>query len=153
MRQTTPQVDSGATRRRVLVIDDHPLVAKVVQHLLEREGFRVAVATSGMAGLDLARSDPPDLFLLDVMMPGMNGFEVCQAIRRDRALCTVPVIILTGVESQNLNERAFAAGADACMTKPFAPERLLSAVNIALQNTSRKRSNSGKEKPKRETTR
>jgi DNA-binding response OmpR family regulator len=147
----TPEVASCATGSHVLFIDDDPLVAKVVQDLLEQEGFQVAVAISGMAGLDLARSDPPDLFLLDIMMPGMDGFEVCEAIRRDHALCKVPVVMLTAMESQKLNERAFAVGAEVCMTKPFSPERLLNAVNIALQNAFLKRINSDKKKQKRES--
>jgi DNA-binding response OmpR family regulator len=151
MRQTTPEVDSSATGGRVLFIDDDPLVGKVVRDFLEQEGFQVAVATSGMAGLDLARSNPPDLFLLDIMMPGMDGFEVCDAIRRDQALCKLPVVMLTAMESQKLNERAFAVGAEVCMTKPFSPERLLNAVNIALQNASLKRIKSDKKKQKRGT--
>ncbi len=153
MRQTTPEVTRCATGGRVLFIDDDALVAELVQDILEQEGFQVAIAPSGMAGLDLARSDPPKLFLLDIMMPGMDGFEVCEAIRRDRALCKVPVIMLTAMDSQNLNERAFAAGAEVCMTKPFAPERLLNAVNTALQNAFLKRSNIGKKKLERKTTR
>ncbi len=68
---------------RVLFIDDDPLVGRVVRDFLEQEGFQGTVATSGKAGLDQARSNPPDLFLLDIMMPGMDGFEVCEAIRRD----------------------------------------------------------------------
>ncbi|MFI5341102.1 MAG: PleD family two-component system response regulator [Candidatus Methylomirabilales bacterium] len=149
MRRTTPEVDSRATGGGVLFIDDDPLVVKVVQDFLEQEGFQVAVATSGMAGLDLARSDPPALFLLDIMMPGMDGFEVCEAIRRDHALCKVPVVVLTAMESQKLNERAFAVGAEVCMTKPFSPERLLNAVNIALHNAVLKRINSDKKNQKR----
>ena len=113
MRRTTPEVGTRATGGAVLSIDNDPLVVKSVQDFLEQEGFQVALATSGMAGLDLARSAPPALFLLDIMMPGMDGFEVCEAIRRDHALCKAPVIMLTAMDSQNLNKRAFAAGADA----------------------------------------
>lgn len=136
----------------VLFIDDDPLVGRVVRDFLEQEGFQVTVATSGKAGLDQARSNPPDLFLLDIMMPGMDGFEVCEAIRRDQKLHKIPVVMLTAMESQKLNEQAFAAGAELCMTKPFSPERLLNAVNIALQNASRKRISSEKKEQKRKTS-
>jgi CheY-like chemotaxis protein len=136
---------------RVLFIDDDPLIGKLVRDLLEEEGFQVTVATSGQEGLDLARSHPPEVFLLDIMMPGMDGFEVCEAIRRDHALRSIPVVMLTAMESQKLNEQAFAAGAELCMTKPFSPKRLLNAVNIALQNASLKRINSEKKKQKRKT--
>jgi CheY-like chemotaxis protein len=137
---------------RVLFIDDDPLVRRVVRDFLEQEGFQVHLASSGKEGLDIARSQPPDMILLDIMMPGMDGFEVCRTIRRDHALHKIPVVMLTAMESQKLNERAFAAGAEVCMTKPFSPERLLNAVNIALQNAAMKRISSEKKKQKRKTS-
>jgi CheY-like chemotaxis protein len=143
-----PEVAMGSC---VLFIDDDPLVGKLVRDLLEQEGYRVAVATSGKEGLNVARTHPPDVFLLDIMMPGMDGFQVCEAIRRDDALRSIPVVMLTAMESQKLNERAFAVGAEACMTKPFSPERLLNAVNITIQNASLKRINSEKKGRKRKT--
>ena len=136
---------------RVLFIDNDPLVGKLVRDLLEQEGYQVAVAISGKEGLNIARAQPPDVFLLDIMMPGMDGFQVCEAIRRDDALRSIPVVMLTAMESQKLNERAFAVGAEACMTKPFSPERLLNAVNITVQNASLKRINSEKKDRKRKT--
>ena len=136
---------------RVLFIDNDPLVGKLVRDLLEQEGYQVAVAISGKEGLNIARAQPPDVFLLDIMMPGMDGFQVCEAIRRDDALRSIPVVMLTALESQKLNERAFAVGAEACMTKPFSPERLLNAVNITIQNASLKRINSEKKDRKRKT--
>jgi len=136
---------------RVLFIDNDPLVGKLVRDLLEQEGYQVAVAISGKEGLNIARAQPPDVFLLDIMMPGMDGFQVCEAIRRDDALRSIPVVMLTAMESQKLNERAFAVGAEACMTKPFSPERLLNAVSITVQNASLKRINSEKKDRKRKT--
>ena len=136
---------------RVLFIDNDPLVGKLVRDLLEQEGYQVAVAISGKEGLNIARAQPPDVFLLDIMMPGMDGFQVCEAIRRDDALRSIPVVMLTARESQKLNERAFAVGAEACMTKPFSPERLLNAVSITVQNASLKRINSEKKDRKRKT--
>ena len=136
---------------RVLFIDNDPLVGKLVRDLLEQEGYQVAVAISGKEGLNIARAQPPDVFLLDIMMPGMDGFQVCEAIRRDDALRSIPVVMLTALESQKLNERAFAVGAEACMTKPFSPERLLNAVNITVQNASLKRINSEKKERKPKT--
>ena len=136
---------------RVLFIDNDPLVGKLVRDLLEQEGYQVAVAISGKEGLNIARAQPPDVFLLDIMMPGMDGFQVCEAIRRDDALRSIPVVMLTALESQKLNERAFAVGAEACMTKPFSPDRLLNAVNITIQNASLKRINSEKKERKPKT--
>ena len=134
---------------RVLFIDDDHLVGKLVRDLLEQEGFQVTVATSGKEGLGLAQSHPPDVFLLDIMMPGMDGFAVCKAIRQDHTLHQIPVVMLTAMESQKLNERAFAAGAEVCMTKPFSPDRLLNVLNITLQNVALKRIHSQKKKVKR----
>jgi CheY-like chemotaxis protein len=91
------------------------------------------------------------VILLDVMMPGMDGFEVCGAIRRDHALHKIPVVMLTAMESQDLHERACAAGAELCMTKPFWPEGLLNAVNIALQNVTLRHIHSHEKKLKRKT--
>ncbi len=118
----------------ILFVDDDPLMGRLVGDLLKQEGFQVTVARSGKDGLAIAQLRPPDLILLDIMMPEMDGFAVCQTIRRDPELHTVPVVLLTAMESPKLNEQAFAVGADVCMTKPFPPDRLLNVVNLALQN-------------------
>ena len=149
MRRETHGMQRSAIGSRVLFIDDDPLVGKLVRDLLEQEGFQPTVATSGPQGLELARTNPPDVILLDIMMPGMDGFEVCEAIRRDHTLHKIPVVMLTAMESQKLNERAFAAGAEVCMTKPFSPDRLLNALTIALQNVALKHIKSQKKKSKR----
>jgi CheY-like chemotaxis protein len=126
--------------RHVLFIDDDTLAAQCVRHLLEREGIRVSLASNGKDGLDLARRHQPDLILLDVMMPGMDGFQVCREVRQDADLQHVSVVMLTAMQSAKLNEQAFSAGAEACLTKPFQPHRLLNAVHMALQNAAFKRS-------------
>ncbi len=147
--RVTAGTDRWAMGSRVLFIDDDPMVGKLVRDLLEQEGYQATVATSGQQGLNLARTNLPDVILLDIMMPGMDGFEVCEAIRRDDTLQKIPVVMLTAMESQKLNERAFSAGAEVCMTKPFSPERLLNALNIALHSAVRKRTHSQRKKPKR----
>jgi CheY-like chemotaxis protein len=103
----------------------------------------VTVATTGKDGLDIARRHPPDLILLDVMMPGMDGFEVCKEVRQDAGLRKVSVVMLTAMESPKLNLRAFAAGAEVCVTKPFQPARLINAVHMVLQNSTRKEGRTG----------
>ena len=142
MMHESPGIGREAMESRVLFIDDDASIGKLVRGLLEQKGFQVTLATSGKQGLDLARSSPPDVILLDVMMPGMDGFEVCGAIRRDHALHKIPVVMLTAMESQDLHARACAAGAELCMTKPFWPELLLNVVNFALQNVTLKRNHS-----------
>ena len=151
MKQESPGIGREPMESRVLFIDDDASIGKLVRGLLEQRGFQVTLATSGRQGLDIARSNPPDVILLDVMMPGMDGFEVCGMIRQDQALHKIPVVMLTAMDSQDLHERACAAGAELCMTKPFWPERLLNVVNIALQNVSLKSIHSHKKTLKRNT--
>ncbi|HWU38072.1 MAG TPA: response regulator [Candidatus Acidoferrum sp.] len=121
----------------ILCVDDDPLMHNLLSNLLKQHGFQVSLATNGAEGLERARRRPPDLIVLDIMMPGMDGFEVCRQLRQDPRLRTIPVIVLTAMESSKLNEQAFAVGADVCMTKPFPPDRFISTVNMALQNAAR----------------
>jgi CheY-like chemotaxis protein len=122
--------------KNILFVDDEALMRRLVSDVLGQQGFQVSLATCGKEGLENARRHPPDLIVLDIMMPGMDGFEVCQEIRRDRRLQSIPVVMLTAMESIKLNERAFAAGAEVCMTKPFVADRLINMVNIAFQNAA-----------------
>ena len=124
--------------KHILFVDDDALMGRLVSDALKQQGFQVSLAASGKEGLEGARRHPPDLIVLDIMMPGMDGFEVCQEIRRDHKLNSIPVVMLTAMDSSKLNERAFAAGAEVCMTKPFRPDRLVNMVQITLQNAARK---------------
>ncbi len=125
--------------RHVLIVDDDPLIGQFLVDVLDGKGFTVTVARNGKEGLEAARSQKPDLILLDVMMPELDGFQVCEALRRDAGLEAIPVVMLTAMENQKLNELAFEAGAEVCMTKPFQPDRLVNIINLALDNAVRKR--------------
>ncbi|NLA67419.1 MAG: HAMP domain-containing histidine kinase [Gammaproteobacteria bacterium] len=118
-------------RGRVLVVDDQPANLRVVSALLERQGFDVALAETGEAALDAAEAEPPDLLLLDMMMPGMDGFGVMQEIRR-RELPKVPVVFLTAAQDRGLLLQAFEAGAVDYVIKPFIPEELLARVHAHI---------------------
>jgi two-component system sensor histidine kinase/response regulator len=118
-------------RGRVLVVDDQPANLRVVSALLERQGFHVAVADNGEAALESAEVQAPDLMLLDMMMPGMDGFGVMEEIRL-RALPRVPVVFLTAAQDRALLLRAFEAGAVDYVVKPFIPEELLARVNAHI---------------------
>jgi DNA-binding response OmpR family regulator len=124
--------------QRILYVDDDALLQRLVCDVLDREGFTVSLASNGEEGLTSAHSDPPDLILLDLMMPGMDGFQVCQEIRRHHRLSPIPIVILTAMKGPNLDERAFAAGANMCLTKPFQPDELVSAVSFALKTSALK---------------
>lgn len=106
-------------RSRVLVVDDQPIGQVVLTNLLESEGYDIAFATSGREALQQMQLVAPDLVLLDVMMPEMDGFEVCQRIRANPALALIPVILVTALNDQASLMRGIEAGADDFISKPF----------------------------------
>src|SRR5437879_8283624 len=103
---------------RILVVDDDPTVAEVVARYLEREGCQVEVVGDGVTAVERATADPPDLMVLDLMLPGLDGLEVC---RRLRALAPVPVIMLTARGEETDRIIGLDLGADDYLTKPFSP--------------------------------
>ena len=116
---------------RILVIDDDPAVTSVLKRGLAYEGFAVDVASSGMEGLSIARDRPPDLALLDVMMPGLDGLEV---LRRLRAVDTaLPVLLLTAKDAPADQVLGLESGADDYVTKPFTFDVLLARVHALLR--------------------
>jgi DNA-binding response OmpR family regulator len=119
-------------RQRVLVADDDPLIQRLVRTHLDRAGFRVLSAADGEAALDMAAAEQPDLIVLDLMLPRMDGFEVC---RRIREFSLVPVVMLTARGEQVDKLRGFEAGADDYLTKPFSPPELLARVRAVLRRS------------------
>ncbi len=115
---------------RILVVDDDAAIAEVVSKYLEREGFTVEVARDGQAALDTAMVDPPDLIVLDLMLPRVDGLEVC---RRIRALAPVPVIMLTARGEEADRVVGLELGADDYVSKPFSPRELVSRVRAVLR--------------------
>jgi CheY-like chemotaxis protein len=112
----------------ILIIDDDAGVRGVLKALLERGGYRVTAGSSGAEGLDLARAELPDLVLLDIEMPGMNGFDVCSVFKTDTALREVPVVIMTGRAIVGIPARVDAVGALGLLPKPFEREKLLKSI-------------------------
>jgi CheY-like chemotaxis protein len=113
---------------RILVIDDDAGVRGVLKALLERAGHHVLVGQNGEDGLALARAERPELVMLDVEMPGMNGFDVCSRLKADTKLREVPVVIMTGRALDGVPARARAAGAVDWMAKPFELQILLKKI-------------------------
>jgi two-component system response regulator ResD len=118
----------------VLVVDDDPTVSEVVGAYLERAGFAVTHAGEGAGALELARQCPPDLVVLDVMLPGLDGIEVC---RRLRAVSEVPIIMLTALDGEMDRVLGLEVGADDYLTKPFSPRELVLRVQSVLRRTGR----------------
>jgi two-component system, OmpR family, response regulator MprA len=115
---------------RILVIEDEDRIRQFLQRGLAYEGYRVDTAVDGRTGLDIARDSPPDLVLLDIMLPGMDGLEVC---RRLRAVGDVPILMLTAKESIEDRVAGLDAGADDYLVKPFAFDELLARVRALLR--------------------
>lgn len=118
---------------RILVVEDDPTVSEVVTRYLEREGFTVEVAFDGAAGLERALADPPELVVLDVMIPSLDGFEVC---RRLRATAPVPVIMLTARGEEADRIVGLELGADDYVSKPFSPRELTARIKAVLRRAT-----------------
>lgn len=123
---------TSTTQGRILVVDDQPANLRVVSALLSRHGYEVRTAPDGHAALDMATAQPPDLMLLDMMMPGMDGFGLLAEIKQRPELLRLPVVFLTAAHDRDLLLRAFDAGAVDYVTKPFMPEELLARVDAHI---------------------
>jgi DNA-binding response OmpR family regulator len=118
---------------RILVVEDDPTVAQVITGYLQRAGYVPVVAPDGLVGLELARQMSPDLVVLDVMLPGLNGIEFCRELRTQSQ---VPVIILTSLGAEEDRLRGLEVGADDYLTKPFSPRELVLRVQSVLRRTT-----------------
>lgn len=129
----------------ILVIDDDELVSRTLQRALKLYGYHVMVSNSGTEGLQLARRHRPDLFILDIMMPGADGYQVCRQIRGDPLLQELPVLFLTAKAKDEDKIEGFRAGADDYLSKPFNMEELQLRVRAILRRVVPK--NVKEEKP------
>ncbi len=118
---------------RVLVVDDEPMVREVVTRYLERDGFRVDATGDGQAALELARARPPDLLILDVMLPSKDGFSVLAELRKTSS---VPVILLTARADETDRVLGLELGADDYVVKPFSPRELAARVRSVLRRSN-----------------
>jgi DNA-binding response OmpR family regulator len=117
---------------RILIADDEPNIVVSLEYLMKREGFEVAVANDGEAALNAMASLPADLVLLDVMMPELDGFEVCQRIRANPAWRDTKIVMLTAKGRDLERDKGMALGADAYVTKPFSTKDLIAQVRKLL---------------------
>jgi DNA-binding response OmpR family regulator len=124
--------NTSKSRQRILVVDDEPRMIHFIRLNLEHDGFEVSEADSGVTALEQLRDQLPDLILLDVMMPELNGFETLKMIRE---ISTVPVIMLTAKGEEEDRVRGLELGADDYITKPFSPRELVSRVRAVLRRT------------------
>lgn len=116
----------------ILIADDEPNIVLSLEYLLKREGYQVRVARDGQEALEAVQAAPPDLILLDVMLPRLSGFDVCQRIRQDAAGHAVRIVMLTAKGREVERSKGLALGADAYITKPFSTQELLAQVRQLL---------------------
>jgi DNA-binding response OmpR family regulator len=135
-RQTTAGPPRAESRepRAVLFAEDDEVVAALVQHRLKREGFEVHRAIDGVAALEIAQKTPVSLAILDVMMPGLDGFELLTRLRQLPATARIPILMLTGLGGERDVERALSLGANDYVLKPFSPVELTARVNRLLRS-------------------
>jgi DNA-binding response OmpR family regulator len=125
----------ATSRNRVLVIEDERDVAELMRYHLTRDGYEVRVGATGTEGLGQAREFRPDMVLLDIKVPELNGWEVCRRLKQDRDLRGVTVIMVTGRAEEGDKVRGFEVGADDYVTKPFSPRELLARVRAVLRRS------------------
>jgi DNA-binding response OmpR family regulator len=122
--------------KTVLVIDDDELVSRTLQRALKMYGYHVLVANSGTEGIQLARRYNPDLFILDVLMPGTDGYQVCRQVRGDPILKEAPILFLTAKAKDEDKIEGFRAGGDDYLTKPFNMEELQLRIRAILRRSA-----------------
>jgi DNA-binding response OmpR family regulator len=123
----------ASRRPRVLIVDDDPLIRGVVRAVLEDGSYDLDEAASGEEALRVAAGHPPDVVLLDVMMPGLDGFEVAERMKNDAQLKGAVVVMLTAKDTPEDRRRGLEAGADIYFTKPFSPLELLTTLSGVLR--------------------
>ena len=117
---------------RILVVDDEPDVVELVQRTLEHEGFDVLAAYDGISALDLAANEAPDLILLDIMMPMMSGYEVCEQLKSSPQTQNIPVLCLSSAHGPDAFTKSQSVGAETLILKPFAPAELIVQIKRHL---------------------
>ncbi|HNS52686.1 MAG TPA: response regulator transcription factor [Anaerolineae bacterium] len=142
MSKQDKQKKRQAPKPKLLVVEDDLTLLETLEYNLTAEGYRVLTATDGLAAVEVARKERPDLVVLDVMLPGLDGFEVCRILRRDSA---VPILMLTARAGETDRVVGLEVGADDYLTKPFSMRELLARVKALLRRVRLDREGLGRE--------
>jgi len=126
-------VSKDMAREKILVVDDEADILELVKYNLEKEGYRVKCAKSGEQALSKAGEDPPDLIVLDLMLPGMDGLDVCRKLKSDLRTANMPIVMLTAKTEDADIVTGLELGADDYVTKPFSPRVLAARIKAALR--------------------
>ena len=118
--------------KKILVIEDDPGSLRLMVYTLEHQGYQVLTAISGLVGIKKAQSEEPDLIVLDIMLPGVDGFEVCHYLRAEPGTAQLPVLMLSGKAQEVDEATGLKVGADDYLTKPVVPSKIISRVTTLL---------------------
>ena len=124
---------------KILVIDDEPEITDIIETFLEAAGYEVKSENSSMVGIERAKAFLPDLVLLDIMMPFMDGYDICTELKRDEKTKDIPVVFLTGKDARTDEGRSYRVGGVLYIKKPFSCERLMDIVKMVLQTVEKER--------------
>ena len=117
-----------ADKHRILLVDDEPSIVKMVGKRLEVEGFEVVIAMDGQEGLNKAHTEHPDLIVLDLMLPKLNGYEICTMLKQDPRYQKIPIVLFTAKAQEKDEKIGVECGADAYVRKPFRAQELLDTI-------------------------
>lgn len=120
------------TNKKILVIEDDPATSRLVDYSLRHEGYQVITCSNGLEGIRKAQSENPDLVILDVMLPGMDGFEICNRLKHDPATSSLPILMFSAKAQEIDKEMGAKVGADDYLTKPSAPSEIINRVEKLL---------------------
>ena len=118
--------------KKILVIEDDPATSRLVDYSLRHEGYQVITSSNGLEGIRKAHSESPDLVILDVMLPGMDGFEICHRLRSEPATAGLPILMFSAKAQEIDKDTGIKVGADDYLTKPSAPAEIVSRVEKLL---------------------
>ena len=127
---------STASPKKVLIVEDEKDILQLVKLYLEKEGYRIVTASTGSEGLAQVRTEKPDLVVLDLMLPGLSGLEICKALRADDRTAALPIIMLTARGEESERILGLDVGADDYVVKPFSPNELMARVRALLRRTA-----------------
>ena len=118
--------------KNILIIEDDPSFSRAINHIIGKEGYNVDTASNGMTGLRMAKENPPDLLILDIMLPGIDGFEICSQLRNNPPTSNLPIIMLSAKGQETDKETGLKVGANEYLTKPINRELLLETIDKLL---------------------
>ncbi len=124
------------SEEKVLIVDDEEHITELIKFNLENNGYKTICADNGLDALKLAKEENPDLILLDVMLPGMDGYDVCKEVRKDNSICSTPIMMITAKGEEFDKVLGLELGADDYITKPFSIRELLARVKAILRRTT-----------------